>query len=205
MSDAQTRPTLILRLRDAEDRHSWAEFVEIYTPLLYNYFMNKGLQDADAADLGQEVMQSVAGAISRFEYDRSKGTFRSWLYTIARNRMNNHFRKAGRQPKGSGRTTILQMVENIPDGQPEPEVLWELEHRRRLYEWASEKVRPNFAENSWEAFERIAMKQEDPAKVAEELGMKVGSVYVAKSRITAKLREMIESIDGEWPDLPEIP
>ena len=200
--DARTRHTLLWKIRDAGDTRSWGEFVEIYTPLLYSYFRARGLQDADAADLGQEVMRSVAGAISRFEYDPEKGTFRSWLYTIARNKLNTFFKKDARREKGSGRTTVLNMVNQTVDENQDPEAIWDLEHRRRMLEWASEQVRGHFEDQTWQAFERVALKQESAARVAEDLGLKLGSVYVAKSRITAKLRETIESVAGEWPELP---
>ena len=202
-NDLNTRQTLLLKIRDSNDARSWSEFVEIYTPLLYNYFLSRGLNDADAADLGQEVMRSVAKAIARFDYDPEKGTFRSWLYTIARNHLNNFFKKSARQPKGSGRTTIVTLVNQIEDESANMESYWELEHRRRLFEWAAEKIRDNYEQHSWEAFERVALHQEDAATVAQSLNMKLGAVYVAKSRITAKLRELIESIAGEWPELPQ--
>ena len=203
MSNLNTRQTLLLKIRDSEDSRSWSEFVEIYTPLLYNYFMSRGLNDPDAADLGQEVMRSVAKAISRFDYDPEKGTFRSWLYTIARNHLNNFFKKRARQPLGSGRTTIVTLVNQIEDEDANMEAHWELEHRQRMFEWAAEQIRGNYEKHSWEAFERIALRQEDAATVADSLNMKLGAVYVAKSRITAKLRELIESVAGEWPELPQ--
>lgn len=203
MPDARTRKTLLWKIRDVDDRRSWAEFVEIYTPLLYNYFRARGLQDADAADLGQEVMRAVAGAIARFDYDPERGTFRSWLYTIARNKLNSFFKKDARREKGSGRTTVLNLVEQTADERHDPEALWEIEHRRRLFEWASERVRPAFAQRTWEAFERVAVRQEDAAAVAQALGMKLGAVYVARSRVTARLRSEIEGVSGEWPDLWE--
>jgi len=203
VQDARTRQTLLWKIRDSDDSRSWGEFVEIYMPLLYNYFRARGLQDADAADLGQEVMRSVAGAISRFEYDPEKGTFRSWLYTIARNKLNTFFKKDARREKGSGRTTVLKIVEQTIDEKQDPDVMWELEHRRRMFEWAREQVRDQFEPRTWEAFERVALRQEDAGVVAEDLGMKLGSVYVAKSRITSKLRATIESVAGEWPELPQ--
>ena len=196
-----TRQTLILRLREAGDNRSWDEFVDIYTPLLYHFFVGRGLQDADAADLGQEVMRSVSGAIGRFDYDPEKGSFRSWLFTIARNKLNDFFNKRSRQPQGSGRTTVMRLVENTVANDQDLESHFELEHRRRLYEWASEKVKGAYAPHNWQAFERVALHQEDASMVAADLGLSVGAVYVAKSRITTKLREMIASIDGEWPEL----
>jgi RNA polymerase sigma-70 factor (ECF subfamily) len=205
MFELNTCQTLLLKIRDANDSRSWSEFVEIYTPLLYNYFMARGLNDADAADLGQEVMRSVAKAISRFDYDPGKGTFRSWLYTIARNKLNNFFKKSARQPQGLDQTTVLKVVNQLEDKEADMEVYWELEHRRLMFEWAASQIRNNYESQTWEAFERLALRNENPSVVAQNLNMKLGAVYVAKSRITAKLRELIESVAGEWPELPQTP
>jgi len=205
MTDLNTRQTLLLKIRDTGDSRSWSEFVEIYTPLLYNYFMARGLNDADAADLGQEVMRSVAKAISRFDYDSEQGSFRSWLYTIARNQLNNLFKKSARQPKNAGQTELSNVVNKLEDEEGNMEAYWELEHRRRMFEWAATQIRSNYETQTWEAFERLALRNEDPSAVAKSLNMNLGTVYVAKSRITAKLRELIESVAGEWPELPKTP
>ena len=205
MTDSNTRQTLLLKIRDADDSRSWSEFVEIYTPLLYNFFMARGLNDADAADLGQEVMRSVARAIARFDYDPDKGSFRSWLYTIARNQLNNFFKKNARQPNSKDQTTISKIAHQLEDPESNMDVYWELEHRRRMFEWAAAQIRDHYEAKTWDAFERLALHNEDPGVVAESLNMKLGTVYVAKSRITAKLRELIESVAGEWPELPQTP
>src|SRR3954467_4923767 len=88
-SSPQTRPSLLVRIRDAGDRAAWLQFVEIYAPLVYRFARQRGLQDADAADLAQEVLQAVAAAGRRLEYDPARGTFRGWLFTVARNRLHN--------------------------------------------------------------------------------------------------------------------
>jgi RNA polymerase sigma factor (sigma-70 family) len=74
-----TQPSLLIRLGDKQDTVAWAQFVEVYAPLVYGFARKHGMQDADAADLTQEVMRAVAGAISRLEYDPRRGTFRSCL------------------------------------------------------------------------------------------------------------------------------
>src|SRR5437868_11194132 len=99
-----TRRSLVLRLRDARDQAAWAEFVEIYEPLVYRLARNKGLQDADAQDLCQEVLHAVAGAIKRWDPDPAKGKFRAWLFRIARNLLVNFLASQRRQTRGSGNT-----------------------------------------------------------------------------------------------------
>ena len=151
MSDELTRETLLLRIRDTGDDHAWAEFTEIYTPLIYNFCRSRGLQEADASDIVQEVLKAVARAIQQFEYDAGKGLFRGWLYTVTRSKLNNHFRKAKRQPTGSGRTTVLEMIEQHPSDD-DSESVWDAEYRRHVFQWAAEKVEADFSPGTWKAF-----------------------------------------------------
>ena len=102
-----TQVTLLMRLRQDDDALAWSQFVDIYGPLLYRFGRRRGLQDADAADLTQDVMREVARCIGRFEYDPSIGRFRDWLFLVAQRRLSNLFRVAGRQAAGSGDTKML--------------------------------------------------------------------------------------------------
>lgn len=199
MKDLKTRQTLLLRIRNSEDEGAWGEFVELYSPVIFGFCRKRGLQEADAADVLQEVMKNVSQYIGKFDYNPEKGTFRSWLYTITRNEMNRFFRKRQRQPQGTGRTTIMRMVEDQPD--PEAEADWDREYRRQLFHWAANRVKGEFTEQTWSAFWKTAVDQEKAGDVAEGLGMTVGAAYIAKSRVLARIGETIDSIAGEW-DLP---
>src|SRR4051812_27414200 len=88
-----TQPTLLVRIRDASDQEAWERFVDLYAPLVYGFLRKRGLQDADAADLTQDVMRSVAAAAQRLEYDERRGLFRSWLFTIVQNKLIDHWRR----------------------------------------------------------------------------------------------------------------
>src|SRR3954447_10867278 len=97
-----TRASLLLRLRDPRDETAWAEFVDLYAPLVYAYARKQGLQDADAADLSQDVLLSFAGAVSRLEYDPARGLFRNYLFTVVRHKLSD-WRSAGKnRTPGSG-------------------------------------------------------------------------------------------------------
>src|SRR5262249_50284300 len=97
-----TRASLLLRLRDPRDQSAWTQFVDLYPPLVYAYARRQGLQDADAADLSQEVLTAVAGAVARLEYDPRRGSFRNWLFTIVRHKLSNWWLAQQRRPQGSG-------------------------------------------------------------------------------------------------------
>src|SRR5260370_23570081 len=97
-----TRASLLVRLRDGRDNEAWRQFVELYSAVVYGFARKRGLQDADAADVMQDVLRSVAGAASRLNYDPARGSFRGWLYTVARNKIFN-FLDADRHKLGRGR------------------------------------------------------------------------------------------------------
>jgi RNA polymerase sigma-70 factor (ECF subfamily) len=191
-----TRPSLLVRIRDARDRDAWGEFVEIYAPLVYDMARRRGLQDADAADLTQDVLRSVSGAIGRLDYDPKKGSFRSWLFTVTRNALNTFFELQRRTPRGSGDMAVQSWLE----GQPSPDeesALWDREYQQRLLTHAAEAVRPFFEDGTWQAFWQTAVLGKPGKDVAAGLGISVGAVYIAKSRVIARIKERIRELLGE--------
>ena len=192
MSDSPaTRHSLLVRIRDARDNQAWAQFVDLYAPLLYGFARKKGLQDADAADLTQEVLRAVARAAKRQDYDPSKGSFRGWLFTIARNKLRNFQASRRRHPQGTGDTAEQDRLEAQPDREPNEDALWDREYEQRLFDWAAQQVRGGFEQSTWKAFWQTAVDGKPAKDVAASLGISVGAVYIAKSRVLARLRECI--------------
>lgn len=190
-----TRASLLIRVRDARDGRAWAEFVELYAPLVYGYARRRGLQDADAADLTQEVLRSVAQAVKRWEYDPQRGTFRAWLYTVTRNKLNTFLTRRQRETRAAGDTGILQALEQQPAPEDDAAARWQHDYERRVFAWAAEQVRAASEEATWQAFEQTALEGKPAAEVATALGMSVGAVYVAKSRTLARLKAQVRLIE----------
>jgi RNA polymerase sigma-70 factor (ECF subfamily) len=188
-----TRGSLLVRVRDPADGPAWRQFVEIYAPLIFGFVRKKGLQEADAADLTQDVLASVAQALRNWEYKRDRGSFRGWLFTAVRRRLQR-IAKDGRV-RGSGTTTALERLNLLPA--PDEEPAWELEYERRLFHWACAQVRPAVAESSWQAFWQTAIEGKNPKDVGRQLGLAVAAVYVAKSRMLARLKEVIQEVQDE--------
>jgi RNA polymerase sigma factor (sigma-70 family) len=189
MSSPLTRPTLLLRLRDKENSQAWQEFVRLYTPLVFGYAVQRGLSETDAGDLCQEVMCAVAGGIEKFSYDPARGTFRAWLMRVTRNRLNSFFERQYRRAPANGSTTVMQLLAEQPT--PAEEDQWEAEYRRRLFDWAAVQVRDEFAPKTWDAFWQTAMLARPGQEVATVLGLSVGAVYIARSRVLARLKEKV--------------
>jgi RNA polymerase sigma factor (sigma-70 family) len=187
----ETRPSLLVRLRDGADADAWRLFVDLYGPLVYGLARKHGLQDADAADLTQDVFSSVAGAVRSLDYDPRRGSFRGWLYTVARNRLRDFQRR--KQARGSGDTDVQEFLEEHPAA-PEPDPDWDRDYERRVFAWAAEQVKVEFRENTWRAFWLTAVEGRSSEEAGRELGMSLGAVQVAKSRVLARLKETVRPL-----------
>ena len=189
-----TRMSLLHRVRDSGDREAWEEFVEIYEPLVYRLGRRCGLQDADAREITQEAMVAVAGAIDRWEPTAGRGSFRSWLRRIARNLAINFLAKQGRQSPAVGGTEMLRWLDQQPA--PSSGAIFDEEYRRQLFRRAAEKTQSAFEPKTWQAFWRTCVDGETVAEVARDLDMPVGSVYAARSRVTARLNDHVRKLEA---------
>jgi RNA polymerase sigma factor (sigma-70 family) len=183
-----TQASLLVRLRDPNDGGAWRQFVQIYGPVVYGFARRRGVQDADAADLMQEVLRSMMTSARRLDYDPSRGSFRGWLFTVTRNKLLD-LREKQRRGQGAGGTSAQEMLEQQPARVDES--LWDEEFRRHLFSVAADQVKGEFEEKTWRAFWASAVDGKKPQEVAAALGITVGAVYIAKSRVQARLKERV--------------
>lgn len=191
-----TRPSLLVRLRDPRDEPAWTEFVEIYEPVIYRLARRRGFQDADARELAQEVLVAVASAIDRWEPDPGRGKFRTWLFCIARNLSINLLASRRRHAQGTGDTDFCALLAQQPAPEGEESAWFDREYKRELFERAAGQVREEFREPTWRAFWMTGVEGKAIGEAAEMLGISVGAVYVARSRVMARLRTAIEQLDS---------
>jgi RNA polymerase sigma-70 factor (ECF subfamily) len=191
----ETRASLILRLPTVADAEAWREFVSIYEPFVYRFARRGGLQDADARELVQNVMLAVARAVGRWRVDGNRGKFRTWLFRIARNQLIDLSKGLRRHAMARGGTSMFAMLDQQPvEDWPSDELL--LSHRRQLFRWAADRIQTTVKPATWQAFYMTAIENKPAEDVATELGMSVGAVYVARSRVLAKLQEEVK----KWED-----
>lgn len=165
--------------------------------MLYRFVRGRGLQDADAADLVQDVMRSVGASISRLDYDKQKGGFRAWLFTITRNKLYSFFERRAKVGQARGDTEQLEQLNNTPSDDAPLSERWEMEHQRQIAARAMEKIKTTADPKTWSAFYLTAVQGISAKDVGEQLGMSGGAVYVARSRITAKLRDEVQKVLDE--------
>jgi RNA polymerase sigma-70 factor (ECF subfamily) len=192
-----TRASLLVRIRDAHDTDAWRQFLQVYAPVVYGYARKRGLQDADAADLMQEVFRSVAASAGRLDYDPERGSFRGWLYTVTRNKLYNFLDRNRNQVRGSGGSGAQELLEKQVGREEDGADLWDREYERRLFAWATEQVRDEFQEATWQAFWLTAVEGKSAREAGAATGMSPGAIYVAKSRILARLRQQIRRLQDD--------
>ena len=197
MSEAPlTRPSLLLRLRGQRDERAWAEFLGLYEPLVLRLLRGRGLQDSDARDTTQQVLLRISRAIERYQSDGAKASFRRWLFRVARNVVVTFLTKQSKQPDVLEEHQIAEALVGSLVRSAESD-LFDAEYQQQVLAWATEQVRREFKEATWRAFVETSINGRAIAEVAAELSLSAGSVYVARSRIIARLRAKVEEFESE--------
>jgi RNA polymerase sigma-70 factor (ECF subfamily) len=182
----QTPASLLQRLRSPTDQAAWVQFLHLYTPLLYYWARRLNLQGADAADLVQEVLLVLVRTLPEFDYDRHR-SFRGWMRTVLLNKWRQQ-RRGANDPAGNGADL---------DQLPGPDAFADLsdnEYRGYLAGRALELMKAEFAPTTWRACWEFVVQGRPAAEVAAELGLAVGTVYAAKFRVLARLREQLSGL-----------
>lgn len=196
-ADPSTCISLLEEVRDPADAEAWRVFVDRYTPLVYGYCRQRGLQEADARDVTQNVFLAVSRAMRSFTYDRTRGRFRSWLGTITCREIRRYLSWVNRLRHAAGE---LHPAMAELDGELESH--WDTEFAAYLFRRAAQQVRPAFADDVWRAFELTWMQDEAPADVARQLHRPVAWVYKAKFRVLKRLRSEVKVLADDLPLRP---
>jgi RNA polymerase sigma-70 factor (ECF subfamily) len=198
---APTRASLLVRLKDLDDRKSWQQFFDTYEHLIYGRVVNRGLSPQDAEDIVAEIVVGVARGMPKFVYDPSICSFKTWLFRVVENQVANHFRRRARSlPQVNLDTTEQSLLEQAPDPATlEPDGKWEKLWKDNLTQAALARVRKRANPRYLQLY--LYLYSEDGghsvAETAEHLQTTCNDVSVAKNRILAMLREEVVRLQSE--------
>lgn len=193
--DSNTSLSLLSALRDDVRQHqAWTEFVQRYGPRIEGWCRRWGLQEADAHDVTQDVLLQLSKQMQSFQYD-SNGKFRSWLKTIAWRAWADFLKAQGRNAAKPGSLGLLDQLDSLEARNDLMDQL-EDEANREILEVAIRRIRSRVNENTFEAFRLMTFEGFSGAEVAAKTGMKVGSVFVAKSRVDRMLSEEVAMLES---------
>lgn len=193
MPHPNTRYSLIVRLSNEHDDEAWAEFVAVYEPFLLRLAERQGVWAQHRADVVQQVLMAVARSVDGWKDDGKSGSFRRWLSTVARNVVIKFMTRERRQVTGAGGTDLVALLQAVPDV-PDKDQVRRYEHE--LIVWASEQVREEFIVTSWAAFVATVVDGRPVADVASELKITPGSIYMSRSRIIARIKQVVDEVLG---------
>ena len=194
-----TRRSLIDRLADWEDQKHWQEFFDAYGRLIYSAARKSGLTDAEAQEVVQETVITVAKKIGKLKYDPVIGSFKGWLLQITRWRIADQFRK--REPGNTKRPRssddrATATIERVPDSNVvDLEALWEKEWQENLLAAAISRVKKKVDPKQFQIFDCYVRKEWPAQKVVERLHVNIGQVYLARHRVAALLKKEIKALE----------
>ena len=197
-----TRASLLGRLRNWDDAASWEEFAQTYSRLIRGVAIQAGLTEAEAQDVEQETLLSVAKTIQDFESDPRRGTFKGWLLNLTRWRIADQFRKRQAHPQqpplrpGATPENRTATVDRIPDPQ-DLDLLWETEWKKNLLETALQRIGRLVNPRHAQIFDLYAVRQWPATKVARELGINLVQVYLVHHRMTKLLRREVAYLESK--------
>ncbi|MGI9474857.1 MAG: RNA polymerase sigma factor [Rubripirellula sp.] len=187
--DPATRSSLLIRLRDSRDDEAWTEFTAVYEPVIYRMTRRRGMQDADAREIVQEVLVSVATAIDRFDISAA-GSFRGWLSRVTRNATIDRMRRIASRGETVDASGVIRKLDAVA-GEERIGEEFDQDRREQLFRWAASQVRRRTDEVKWMAFWKTSVEGSSIRDVARELGVEEGSIYVSRCRIIKRIRELV--------------
>ena len=173
------------------ESEAWDQLVELYAPLVVFWCRRMNVREQDITDLIQDVFCSLARSIGDFQKQKPGDTFRGWLRTITRNKVYDHFRRSQREPKPVGGTEANYRLAQHPAEELPEDLSEEEAAQHALFLRALEIIRQEFAEHTWSAFWLVVVEGRTAKEAGESLGMKPGTVRVAKSRVLHRLRHQL--------------
>ncbi|MEQ8787385.1 MAG: sigma-70 family RNA polymerase sigma factor [Pirellulaceae bacterium] len=185
----ETSLSLLQRVRHDSAAPDWRRFTELYEPLIRGWLRRKDCLGHDADDVVQNILAVIVRRLDDFEHNGRTGAFRAWLRTITVNCLRDHWRANRSRPVGAGGSDMQEMIAQLEDPESNLSRVWNEEHDRHVMRKLLEFLRDEFEPRTWQAFQRFALDDVPASDVAKELEMTPNAVFIAKSRVLARLRQ----------------
>ena len=189
----ETSASLLERLRTAPDEATWRRLDDLYRPLIRRWLLRDPTLGEETDDIVQDVMEVIVRELPGFQHRRT-GSFRRWLRTVTGHRLAAHYRSRRSRPQALGAPPEECPLAQLADPNSELSRLWDEEHDRYVLRRLMELIEPMFEPNTLAAFRRVAYDGVAPAQAAEELGLSLNAVLLAKSRVLSRLRQEAEGL-----------
>jgi RNA polymerase sigma-70 factor (ECF subfamily) len=193
-----TRQSLLVRAQTG-DSSAWKDLTALYRPLLVGWLRYQAVPVNEVDDLVQEILLAVVQNLPSFSHSGRVGAFRGWLRTIAHNRACDFWKARSRLQPAAGGSSMVETLGQLEDPDSELNRLWDAEHDRYVLRCMLELMELEFEPTTVQAFRRVTVEGAASADVARELGISVGAVYAAKSRVLGRLREEAEGLIDVLP------
>jgi RNA polymerase sigma-70 factor (ECF subfamily) len=193
-----TRQSLLLRAQTG-DEGAWKDLTDLYRPLIVGWLRYQAVPVTELDDLVQEILLTVVQNLPSFSHSGRIGAFRGWLRSIAHNRACDFWKARGRQAQAAGDSGSAETLSQLEDPDSELNRLWDEEHDRYVLRCLLDLMELEFEPTTVRAFRRVALEGAASADVAQELGLSVGAVYAAKSRVLGRLRQEAEGLIDVFP------
>lgn len=194
-----TRQTLLSRLKDWDDADSWREFFETYSKLIYSVARQAGLVDAEAQEVVQETLITVANKMPDFRYDPEKGSFKGWLCNTTKWRIQDHHRRRFRHDRIRSASKDLD-ISGTSDTEDEVfDRIWLKEWEDHLMKAAIARVKKQVDPREFQVFDFCTLKGWPAARVARELNLFRPRVYYLNKKVTRLLRREMVDLQSQTP------
>jgi RNA polymerase sigma-70 factor (ECF subfamily) len=188
-----TRQSLLLRALGG-DQAAWKDLTDLYRPLILGWLRRQSVPPSDTDDLAQDILVELVKYLPSFVHSGQRGAFRAWLRTIACNRTSDYWRARGRRGPVAGGGDAAEALRQLEDPDGDLARQWDREHDGYVLRCLMDLVGQEFEPATVRAFRRLALDGASGAEVAQELGLSVGAVYVAKSRVLQRIRQEAEGL-----------
>ena len=193
-SPPETRASLILRLQNADDVAAWDEFVDLYGPVVFRVAKSRGFQPADADNVVQEVLLSVAQSVSKWLQREKRGSFRAWLLRIARNESIDMLTQRSTRSLGQDGESAHRKLNELEDVDAISSLI-DAEYERTVFAWAADRVQQSVAPRTWQAFWLTHVEEVSIDAAARQLSTRAANVHFGRSRVMARIRELVKQYE----------